>query len=228
MSDLFIMEDAPQPLSKEETIELFQKKANGDQDARNKLIEHNIRLVLNTVLKKFNSSYSEMPELVSIGLFGLIQSVDTFDITKGINFSTYAVKCIENEIFCSIRDGNKYKKDYSLDTLISKDGDLTLEKVLHDDNSDFVSDYENKESYMIIRKIISKLPERKRLVVEKYFGFNDNKPQNLRQIAQDLGISRATVSKILITTLQSISYILENQGIINVHMSENQNLKRKK
>ena len=229
MSELFIVSDIPQPLSKEETIELFNKKKSGDINARNKIIEHNIRLVFNIVIKEFNSMNFEMSEMISIGLIGLIKSVDTYDITKDVNFSVYAKKCIENEILCFIRSSNKLKNVRSLDEAVYKDdgNNITLENILYDENQDFVLNYENEEICMLIKRIVANLPERNKQIVEKYFGFNGHKPQVQREIAEYLGMSKANVSRILLDTLKQISFILKKEGVIELSVSDMQKIRLK-
>lgn len=230
MLELFVDPNVPQPLSKEETIELFYKMQAGDFNARQKLIEHNIRLVLNIVIKNFYSNFWEKQELVSVGIIGLIKSVDTFDITKGVNFSSYAIRCIENEILLFIRNNNKYQKNCSLDeTLYSDDkGDIKLQDTLIDMKSDFVLDYENKEIYEVIRKIITGLAERKRLIVEMYFGFNNEKPMSQRDIANKLGTTQVSISRNLSKILKQISFILEQKDIIELSDSNTHNIRVRK
>lgn len=171
----------PLPLSKEEIHECFEKYRLGDLNARKKIINHNIRLVISEVKRKFSNTMYEENELISSGLLGLVKAVDTFDISRNLLFATYAVKCIDNEILMFMRNGKKWINDYSLEATINTDFDgkeLKLEDVISDDSCDLVLDYEKKEDYKIVRKIVEKLPERERLIIMMYFGFIDNKLYN--------------------------------------------------
>lgn len=230
MTELFIEPNAPQPLSKEKIIELFQKMHAGDSLARKKIIEHNIRLVLNIVIKNFYSTSWEKQELVSVGMIGLIKSVDTFDITKGVNFSSYAIRCIENEILLFLRNLNKLQKIYSLDEIIyTKDsGEIRLQDALIDENSDLMLAYENKEVYQIIREVIIDLPERNRRIIEMYFGFNNNKPMSQSEIANKLGTYQVNISRSISKILKQISFLLEQKDVIDISNSNLQNIRVRK
>ncbi len=151
-NDLFIDSNLPKPLENEELYINYTKMKNGDIEARKNIIIHNIRLVKSEVLKRFSNCLYDLNELISIGLIGLIKSVDTFDITKKLQFSTYATKCIDNEIRMFMRksDNYNYVNHVSLNQpiKIDKDGrELFVEDTLEDYNSDFVTEYENNEVY---------------------------------------------------------------------------------
>ena len=115
-NELFIEDKLPDPLSQSELYSYFEKMKSGDTKAREIIIKHNIKLVFNQVMKRFCNMPYEKKELISIGLIGLIKSVDTFDISKDRKFSSYAVKCIDNEILMFLRREKKYSKEQSLDT----------------------------------------------------------------------------------------------------------------
>jgi len=215
----FINVDLPLPLSMEELYCYFEKMKLGDQNARDVIICHNIRLVIDEVAKKFSNTSYDLKELVSVGLIGLIKSVDTFDISKGFYFSTYAVRCIDNEILIFMRKSSKYFCDVSLDYSLTTDEDgneLKVEDILCDIDSDFVLEYENSESYQIIRKIVDELSDEDKNIIVKYFGFMNYPSMSQCEIANELGVSQGQVSRIIKRNLKKISVQLELQGIIEV------------
>lgn len=215
--DLFIDSKLLRPLKTEEIHDYFEKMKKGDMTAREKIINHNIRLVINEVIKKFSNSPYDLKELVSIGLIGLIKSVDTFDTTKGVQFSTYSTRCIDNEILMFLRMGKNSALDKSLDTPISidKDGSETrLEDILEDATADFVSAYENEITYNGVRKIVYNLSERDREIILLYFGFIDEHLYTQREIADKLKISRPHVSRLIAKILKKIGIQLQRSGLI--------------
>ena len=203
---------------------------NGDMVARDKIINHNIRLVINEVIKKFPNSPYDVKELVSIGLIGLIKSVDTFDITKGLQFATYSTRCINNEILMFMRKGKKYINDTSLEQPLGTDKEekeLKVEDTLSASDSDFVLEYENNESYKVIRNVVNSLPERDKNVIIKHFGFKNNNPMTQREIADELGLSQSYVSRIIKKVLKDISMQLKVLGIIEVSFNPKNKNKEK-
>lgn len=220
-NDLFIDSNLPKILKKEEIYDYFEKMKNGDKIAREKIINHNIRLVINEVLKKFPNSPYDLKELISIGLIGLIKSVDTFDTTKELQFSSYSTKCIDNEILMFMRKEKKYINDISLEQPIGTDEEkkeLKIEDTLCDGNSDFVAElvskYEDIESYKAIRTVINELPERARNIIIKYFGFENDIPMTQKAIAKELQLSQSYVSRIIKCAVKDISIQLKALGII--------------
>ena len=172
--DLFVC-SLPQPLSKEKTYELLKRKTKEDKDI---LITHNIRLIVYEILNKFKTVNYDKKELVSIGIMGLIKAVDTYDISKKVEFSTYAMKCIDNEILIFLR---KLKKDQIIDSLeqtiyeTDKGLEIKLKDILQSD-SDLVKNIEEQEIYKIIRNIVETIPGKDKEIVKLYFGFYDGKP----------------------------------------------------
>lgn len=216
-NDLFIYDKLPDPLSQEELYSYFEKMHFGDVDARELIIIHNIKIVLSRVMKVFNKTPYDKKELISIGLIGLIKSVDTFDISKNSQFSSYSIKCIDNEILMFLRKEKKYLNDDSLDRPINIDSDgkeLRLEDTLSDENSDVLSFYERKEINMIIRHLVEELTGRDKEIITLYYGFVDNKILTQNEIADKLGISRSYVSKIITKLLNSMSTRLKEYGIV--------------
>lgn len=216
---LFVEANLPKPLNQEEIYALFKKMMAGDLNAREEIIQHNIRLVINIVVKNFSTSPYDQKELVSIGIIGLIKSVDTFDINKKLQFATYATRCIQNEILMFMRKGKKYIFNESLDKPLTTDKDgheYKVEDTIEDISSDFVTDYENKEVYKNIRQIVENLNERDSLIIKLHFGFETENPISQKEIAKSLGISQPYVSRIIKNVLKKISQSLQKQGLIEL------------
>lgn len=206
----------PKRLPKEEVYDLLAKVSQGDTDARQKLIEHNIRLVIYEVNGRFNTLEYDKSELVSIGILGLVKAVDTYDASKKIEFSTYAARCIDNEILMFIRRLKKEKCVDSLDRPISgeeEDKAIKLEDVIKSDE-DIQTSYEGKEIYAQIRKIVYSLPEREREIIMLYFGFYEGRVYKQKEIADKLNISRSYASRLIAKIVKKIKKQLEEVGIV--------------
>lgn len=217
-NELFIEKKLPQPLKKEELYNYFEKMKLGDMDAREKIIKHNIKLVIDVVIKKFSNTQYEIRDLISVGLIGLIKSVDTFDINKGNYFSSYAIICIRNEILMLLRKRNNIE-EISLEQPIVMDdnkNDIKIEDILMDENSDFITDYENKKIYESIRNIINALPEKDKNIIIRYFGFYGVEPMSQKNIATELGISSSYVSRIIKRNVNNIKKELERLECIEI------------
>lgn len=186
----------PEPLSKTEEEFYLRRYFEGDKTARNKLIEHNLRLVAH-IAKKYSSSEQDMEDLISIGTVGLIKAIDSFSQDKGFKISTYASKCVENEILMNIRSTKKVKAEVSMNTIIGtdKDGnDMELEDTLEATDKDTIDTIYNKiMSDQVINYINNKLPERERYIMSLRYGLNGNSQKTQQQIADELGISRSYV-----------------------------------
>ena len=216
-NNFFVDYELPTPLSDSELYECFKKYKSGDIKVRNFIILHNVKLVISRVIKKFSNVPFDKKELVSVGLIGLVKSVDTFDISRNIKFSTYASKCVDNEILMFIRKQKKYlNMDSIYETIMTnKDGkQKNLEDILPDTSANFLERYDKKESYEIIRKVIDDLKERDRYIIKLYFGFIDNKLYKQEEIADKFGISQAYVSRVLAKVLKIIKLRLEREGVI--------------
>jgi len=215
--DIFIEVDLPQPFSEEELYVCFQKMNNGDLNARKEIIEHNIRLVINVVIKSFSNTPYDKNELVGVGLIGLVKSVDTFDINKKIKFTTYSVTCIKNEILLFLRKNNKHINVCSLEESLydESDSDVIYKDILVDSGVDIVLDYENKEVYEIIRQLVSKLPLRYRKIIIMYFGFNDS-PMTQTEISNILGLSQSYICRIINKVIKQLSLELQKLDVIEV------------
>ena len=188
----------PRPLSAEEEKEYLERFKNGDMNARGKLIEHNLRLVAH-IVKKYYSNTSDQDDLVSIGTIGLIKAVNTFDSTKGIRLSSYAARCIENEVLMYFRNGRKSAQDVSMDEPIDTDKEgnaLTLMDIMSTEDS-IVEDLDIKIKAEKLRHyIIEVLSPRERLIIELRYGLNGNHGLTQREVASKLNISRSYVSRI--------------------------------
>lgn len=188
----------PRPLTAKEEREYLERFQNGDMKARNKLIEHNLRLVAH-IIKKYYSSQSDQDDLVSIGTIGLIKAVNTFDSSKGIRLSSYAAKCIENEVLMFFRNGKKSAQDVSMNEPIDTDKEgntLTLMDVMSTEDN-IVDNLDIKiKSEQLKKYLVEVLTPRERIIIELRYGLNGSRPLTQREVAQRLKISRSYVSRI--------------------------------
>lgn len=189
----------PEPLSKTEEEFYLRKYFAGDKNARDKLIEHNLRLVAH-IAKRYSNSEQELEDLISIGIVGLIKAIDSFSAEKGFKISTYASKCVENEILMHIRATKKIKFEVSMNTIIGtdKDGnDMELVDTLDSESKDAIDTIYNKiMSEQVIKFINSKLTKREKYIMCSRYGLNGHIQKTQQQIADELGISRSYVSRI--------------------------------
>lgn len=189
----------PEPLSKTEEEFYLRKYFAGDKNARDKLIEHNLRLVAH-IAKRYSNSEQELEDLISIGIVGLIKAIDSFSAEKGFKISTYASKCVENEILMHIRATKKIKSEVSMNTIIGtdKDGnDMELVDTLDSESKDAIDTIYNKiMSEQVIKFINSKLKKREKYIMCSRYGLNGHIQKTQQQIADELGISRSYVSRI--------------------------------
>lgn len=196
----------PKPLTLEEEKETFEKMKNGDKKAREKLISHNLRLVAH-IVKKYTNSL-EADDLLSVGTIGLIKAIDTFDYEKKVQLSTYAARCINNEILMLIRSNKKHKNVVSLNSLTTNgddDKDLELKDVLSSDDDEIFVQVENNLTMQKIKKIINqKLDDREQSVIKLRYGIDCDKALTQKEVADVLGISRSYISRIENKTLQII------------------------
>lgn len=188
----------PMPLGYKEERELQIKMENGDKKARERLIEHNLRLVAH-VAKKYSSNQVDQDDLISIGTIGLIKAVSSFDYKKGIRLATYAARCIDNEILMYLRNLKKSSQNVSISEPIDsdKDGnDLTLIDVIAD-NSDIASKIDTKiKTELLVSYIDEVLTSREQTIIKLRYGLYNNKEYTQREVAEKLNISRSYVSRI--------------------------------
>ncbi len=196
----------PPPLSAEREAELLQKSRAGDDNAKNELIEHNLRLVAHIVKKYYNSG-ADQDDMISIGTIGLIKAVSTFNSDKGIRLATYAARCIENEILMYFRNMKKTSQDVFISDPIDTDKDgnaLTLIDVIEDD-SDSAKEIDTKIKHEKLRGILSGcLEEREKQIIEMRYGINGREELTQREIAKKLNISRSYVSRIEKSALEKL------------------------
>lgn len=188
----------PPALSSKEEAELLKRSANGDIDAKNKLIEHNLRLVAH-VIKKYYSNRADQDDLISIGTIGLIKAVSTFKPDKGIRLATYAARCIENEILMYFRAGKKTAQDVYFSDPIDTDKDgnaLTLIDVIADDVN-IAEDIDQKMRIDRLKVLVeTKLDDREKTIVKLRYGLGGCEELTQKKVAERLGISRSYVSRI--------------------------------
>lgn len=189
----------PKPLSTNEETEYLGKCKCGDKDARDKLIEHNLRLVAH-IVKKYNMVDKDTDDLISIGTIGLIKAIDTFDDKKGIRLATYASRCIDNELLMMLRSGKRLAKEVYLYEPIGSDregNEINLLDIIEDAEVDIVENIvledDIKKLYCMIDEVLT---DREREIICLRYGLKNKKEVTQREIAYKLGISRSYVSRI--------------------------------
>lgn len=197
----------PMPLSEKEEAELLAKLQDGDGEARNILVERNLRLVAH-IVKKFENTGEETDDLISIGTIGLIKAINTFDVTQKTRLATYAARCIENEILMHLRSTKKSRNDVLLYDAIGADkegNEITLIDILGTDPDEVLERVELSVEQERLREMLTGLGPREKKVLELRYGLIDGIRKTQREISRKLGISRSYVSRIekrAITKLQ--------------------------
>lgn len=187
-----------EPLSPEDEEKYILLMQNGDLEARNLLIEHNLRLVAH-IVKKFNPPLTLTDDLISIGTIGLIKGIDSYNTNKNIKITTYAARCIENEILMYYRSTKKYQNTVSLDDFIGTDKEgnkINLKDVIKDKNKPIEEELYLKDNIALLKKFIGKLNKREQEIIIKRYGLNNKKAMTQKEIAQKMKISRSYVSRI--------------------------------
>ena len=188
----------PDPLSKEEEDKCIELARLGNKEARNKLIEHNLRLVAH-IVKKYDHRKDDVDDLISIGTIGLIKGVDSFSYKHGTRLTTYAAKCIENEILMYYRSDKKHNKNISINESVGfdKDGnEITFLDILKTPKPDFELDIQKKDNLVLLKKYFNVLTEREKQIITKRYGLDNQDEITQKEIAKQLGISRSYVSRI--------------------------------
>ena len=189
----------PEPLSEQEEAECILKMQAGDSEARNKLIEHNLRLVAH-IVKKFEVNGADTDDLIGIGTIGLIKGVDSFHNDKNIKLTTYVAKCIQNEIlmyFRSIKGENV--KNVSLNDSIGYDKDgneISLMEMIKDNTEDFAVSLQTKDNIELLNDYLKVLTKREKEIIVKRYGLMNQKEMTQKEIAKEFSISRSYVSRI--------------------------------
>lgn len=207
----------PEPLSNEEEEEVIQKMLNGDKEARNKLIEHNLRLVAH-IVKKFDNGTYDTDDLISIGTIGLIKGVDSYNKSKATRITTYAARCIENEILMHFRSNKKLGNTVSLNDSIGYDKDgneVSLMEVIKDDSIDIETQLHIKENVGLLKEYFKVLTPREQEILVKRYGLMEEDEQTQKEIAKKLHISRSYVSRIEKRALMKVlrEFIKNNKGL---------------
>ena len=188
----------PDPLTDDEESKYLELMMKGDKEARNKLIEHNLRLVAH-IVKKFDHKVGDQDDLISIGTIGLIKGIDTYQVNKNIKLTTYCARCIQNEILMYYRSNNKNNKNISINESIGFDkegNEITILDVIKSPQPDFAMDLHTKENIKLIDKYIKVLNEREKDIINRRYGLGNTKEQTQKSIAKSLNISRSYVSRI--------------------------------
>lgn len=188
----------PEPLSQEEEEEYLKKLKEGDKEARDKLILHNLRLVAH-IVKKFESSVNDVDDLIGIGTVGLIKGIDTYSMDKNVKLTTYIAKCAENEILMYFRTDKKNSKNVSIYEGISYDkegNEITILDVLKTPDPDFLEDIYLKDNIVLLKKYLNILTPREREIITYRYGLGKCEEKTQKEIAKSLGISRSYVSRI--------------------------------
>ena len=187
----------PDPLDKEEEEKCIELLKAGDKSARNKLIEHNLRLVAHIVKKYENNNDSD--DLISIGTIGLIKGIDSYSKSHNTRITTYIARCIENEILMNFQKNKKQSKNISINESIGFDkegNEITILDILKTDNPDYLKDIHTKNNLVLLKKYFNVLNSREKEIIIKRYGLNNYDELTQKEIAKELGISRSYVSRI--------------------------------
>ena len=201
----------PRPLTAEEEQHYLKRSAQGDLEARNVLIERNLRLVAH-IMKKYYAVVSDQEDLISIGTIGLIKGIETFDASKGARLATYAARCVENEILMYFRSQKKSSQDVSLSDIIETGTDgaaLSLMDVVGDDE-DLLETISRREAVQRVSRAVDDcLTEQEQQVIRLRYGLGGQAAQRQREVAAITGISRSYVSRIEKRALEKLKKALE-------------------
>lgn len=201
----------PPPLSKEEEYNYILKAKEGDIEARNKLIEHNLRLVV-FIAKKYETTGYDLEDLVSIGSIGLIKGIQTYKPDKNIKLATYSSRCIANEILMYIRKNKKRKAEISLEDALNYDAEgneLHLEDILGTEGDIIYDEFQNKQDKQELTKELNNLNDREKLIMTLRYGLNNTEEYTQKEVAEMLGISQSYISRIEKKIIKKIGYVLE-------------------
>ena len=202
----------PKPLSSEEELMYLLKSREGDIEARNILVEKNMRLVAH-IAKKYTTSNLEYEDMLSIGTIGLIKAINTFNFEKGNKLATYASRCIDNEILMVIRNIKKSANDVSLDEPIGKDkegNEITFIDIITSDDEDVVENITNKSYISKIYSVIDDvLNEREKTIIVNRYGLYNNETKTQQEIADELNISRSYISRIEKKAISKLRKVLK-------------------
>lgn len=208
----------PPPLPKEEEDRLVERLQAGDLRARDRLVEHNLRLVV-YISKKFESSGVNIEDLISIGTIGLIKAVNTFKSDKNIKLATYASRCIENEILMHLRKVGQQRSDISIDEPLNIDWDgneLLLSDVLGSDGLEINDNIEQEDEKRILYECMDDLNDRERLIMNMRFGMGGEREHTQKEVADELGISQSYISRLEKRIILKLKKDIEKQMVEKV------------
>ena len=191
-------DNLPAPLEGEEEADAIRRLSEGKMEARQLLVEHNLRLVV-YIAKKFENTGIGIEDLVSIGTIGLMKAINTFNADKNIKLATYASRCIENEILMYLRRSTKLKSEVSIDEPLNKDGDgneLLLSDILGTPEDITSQRMEDEVDQKLLKASISKLNKREKTIMELRFGFSTGDEKTQKEVADMLGISQSYISRL--------------------------------
>ena len=200
----------PPPLSKEDELKYLVRAKAGDEEARNLLIEHNLRLVV-FLAKKYENTTYDIEDLVSIGSIGLIKGINTYKIDKNIKLATYASRCISNEILMFLRKNKRKKAEVSLEDALNYDSEgneLHLEDILGTDADLVPNEYEKQVDKEILSKEIKDLPDRDKEIMTLRYGLNNTKEYTQKEVAEMLGISQSYISRIEKKVIRKLKQVM--------------------
>lgn len=201
----------PPPLTKEEETKYVEDFLSGDEKARDKLIEHNLRLVV-FLAKKYENTNIDLEDLVSIGTIGLIKGVNTYKLDKNIKLATYASRCIDNEILMYLRKTKRKKTEISFEDSLSYDADgneLHLEDVLGTEPDLTTKNLDEELDKKLLYQEINKLNKRDKEIMELRYGLSGRKEQTQKEVASSLGISQSYISRIEKKVIKKLSNIIK-------------------
>ena len=201
----------PPPLDKNEELDCVIKARGGDISARNKLIEHNLRLVV-FLAKKYENTGYDLDDLVSIGSIGLIKGINTYKPDKNIKLATYASRCIANEILMFLRKNKKRKLEISLEDALNYDSEgneLHLEDIMGTDEDLVSKEYEEKLNKLLLQKEIEKLKTRDKKIMIMRYGLYNTKEYTQKEVADILGISQSYISRIEKKVIKNLKTIMK-------------------
>ena len=207
------MRSFKKPLKMEEERYYLKMYRNGDEKAKEKLIEHNLRLVAH-IVKKYNSPDRDLDDLISIGTIGLIKAVSTFDREKNIKLATYASRCIENEILMYLRKSSNRRQEASIDEPLNVDGDgneLLLSDILGSDANAVSQQLEQDAERAVLRSAVAALSARERQIMELRFGLTDGVERTQKEAADALGISQSYISRLEKRIIRTLKARLESE-----------------
>ena len=200
----------PPPLSKEDELKYLVRAKAGDEEARNILIEHNLRLVV-FLAKKYENTTYDIEDLVSIGSIGLIKGINTYKIDKNIKLATYASRCISNEILMFLRKNKRKRAEVSLEDALNYDAEgneLHLEDILGTDENLVPNEYEKQVDKEVLAKEIEGLPDRDKEIMTLRYGLNNTKEYTQKEVAVMLGISQSYISRIEKKVIRKLKQIM--------------------